>query len=143
MSPGPSLDTGLLIGTQNKFIVFESFSVVNPLIEVKDSPGFFGKLRVSGENPGTMLPRFDSILIQPSPHRTIADRSHNTGLASVSGNVCGTPARKRDLMRCRQLTCDSFNLNDEIWGEKTGGDPAEDVPQGLEDAAQRNVFATC
>jgi hypothetical protein len=143
MPPSPSLDTGLLIGTQNKFIVFELFPVPNPLIEVKDSPGFFGKLRISGENPGTMLPRFNSILIQPSPHRTIADRSHKTGLASVSCNSYSAPTGKGHLMRCRQLTCDSFNLNDEIWGEKTGGDPAEDVPQGLEDAAERNVFATC
>src|SRR5512136_177520 len=55
----PSLDTRLVIGTQDKFVFSQLLAVPNPLVEVQDSSCFLGKLRVSGENPGTMLPRLD------------------------------------------------------------------------------------
>jgi hypothetical protein len=143
MPPGTSLNTGFLIGTQDKFIVLEVLPVPNPLIEVKDSPSFGGKLRISGKNPGTMLPRLDGVLMQPAPHGTIANCGDKTGLTSVSGDIDSAPTRKRHLIHGRQLASDSFNLDDEVWGEKTGDDPVEDVPRGLQGVPQRNVFATC
>jgi hypothetical protein len=74
-------------------IFFESSSVPSHLIEVKDSSGFAGKLRIFMQNPRTMLPGPDGILMKPL-HRTIADRSHKTRLANISCNSCMAPSEK-------------------------------------------------
>ncbi len=83
MSPSAILNTGLLIGTQNKLILFEWFPVPNPVIEVENTSGFRGKTRISGENPTAMLPWFDGILIEPAPHCAAADGSYQTRLPDV------------------------------------------------------------
>ena len=41
-----------------------------------------------------------------------------------------------------QLTGKSFNLNDQVWGEKTGDDQVEDALRVPGDGLQRSVFAT-
>ncbi len=143
VSPSPSLDTCLVIGTQNKFIFSQLLALPNPLVEVQDSSCFLGKLRVSGENPGTMLPRLDGILMQPSPYCTTAEGSHQARLAGISGNLRSTPTRKGHLMDGWQLTGDCLHLNDDVWGEKIGGGPVEGVLPGLPGVVQRNVCATC
>src|SRR5512136_1201577 len=141
--PSPSLDTGLVIGTQNKFIFSQLLSVPNLLVEVQDSSCFLGKLRVSGKHPGTVLPGFDGIFVKPAPYRATAEGRHQTRLAGVPGNLWGTPTRKGCRMDGWQLTSDCLHLNDDVWGEKTGDGPVAGVPPGLRDVVKRNVYATC
>lgn len=143
MSPSPSLDTGLLIGTQSKLILFERFFVPNPVIEIENFSGFSGKIWISGENPTPMLPRLDGVLMQPAPHCATANRSNETRLPDMIHNIFNAPARKGDPIFNGQFTGDRFNLDDEIWGEKPGGGPVENVLRGPRDVAQRTVFATC
>lgn len=143
MTSGPSLDTGLFICTQYKFVIFKLRVVPNLLVEVKDLTRFDGELRIPRENPGTMLPGPDGIFIEPSPYGATADCCYKTGLTCVSGNIRRAPAGQGNLMNGRKFTGNRFNLNDEIWGGRTGGDPVEDAPPILRGAAQRNVFATC
>jgi len=142
--PSPSLNTGLLIGTEHKLIVFEWCAVPNPVIEIENSSGFGGKSRVPGENPAAMLPWFGGILIEPALHGAPADGSCQTRLSGVLGNIFSAPATKGNVISSRQLTGDCFNLNNDLWGEKTGGGgPVENVLLGHRGAAQRSIFATC
>jgi hypothetical protein len=46
MTSGPSLDTGLFICTQNKFVILKLRAVPNLLVEVKDLIRFDGELRI-------------------------------------------------------------------------------------------------
>jgi hypothetical protein len=63
MTSSPSLDTGLFICAQNKFVLFKLTSVPNLLVEVKDLPSFKGELRIPRKNPGPILPGPDGIFI--------------------------------------------------------------------------------
>lgn len=94
MSSSPSSDTGLLIRTQNKLILFGWFFIPNPVIEIENISGFSSKIRISTENPAPMLPRLDDVLVQPAPHCAIADRSNETRLPDMIHNIFSTPARK-------------------------------------------------
>jgi hypothetical protein len=115
VSPSPSLDTGLLIGTQNKLILFERFFVPNPMIQIENFSGFSSKIWISGENPTPMLPRLDGVLMQPAPHCITADRSNETRLPNMTHNIFNAPARKGYSIFSWQFTGDRFNLDDEIW----------------------------
>src|ERR1700736_2696708 len=42
----------------------------------------------------------------------------------------------------RQFTSQSFNLNDELWGEKSGDDPGEHALPTLQGDPQRSACAT-
>lgn len=137
------LDAGLLIGRQHELVVPQGASIPDPSIKVKDAPGFFGELGIAGEDPRSMLPRSNRILMEPAPYGAIADGRHKATLPSLSGHIGRTPAGKRHLMGRRQLAGQGLNLNDQIRGEKPGGDRAGDALQGLEDVLQRSVFATC
>jgi hypothetical protein len=143
MTSIPSLDTGLFICGQNKFVIFEWTSIPNLLVKIEDLSSFQSELGIPGKDPGSMLPGPDGIFIEPSPYGATADGCDKAGLTDISGNLTCAPARQRNLMNGRKFTGDRFNLNDEIWGGKTGGDPVEDAPPILRYAAQRNVFATC
>jgi len=94
MSPSTSLHTGLLIGTQNKLILFHWLTVQNPVIEVENTSGFSPKTGISGENPAAVGPWFDGILIEPAPHGATADGSYQTRLPAVIENIFTAPARK-------------------------------------------------
>ena len=143
MTSLPSLDTRLFIRAQNKFVIFKLMSVPNLLVKIEDLSSLESELGIPRKDPGSMLPRPDGIFIEPSPYGATADCCYKTGLTCVSGNIGCTPARQRNLMNGRKFTGDRFNLHDEIWGGKTGGDPVEDAPPILRGVAQRNVFATC
>ena len=140
MSPSPSLNTGLLIGTQNKLILFEWLTVPNPVIEVENSSGFSAKARISGENPAAMLPWFDGILMQPAPHCATADGSYQTRLPDVIDNIFSAPARKGNFIFSRQLTGDRFNLNDELWGGKVRGRPGRERSSRPSRRCSKNRF---
>ena len=50
------LDAGLPIGRQDELVVLEVAAIPDSLIEVQDSSGFAGKLRVTRKNLGMITP---------------------------------------------------------------------------------------
>lgn len=138
-----SLDTGLFICGQNKLVVFQRMSIANLLIKIEDLSSFESELGIPGKDPGSMLPGPDGVFIEPSPYRATTDGGDKAGLTGISSNLICAPARQGNLMNGRKFTGNRFNLDDQVWGEKTEGDPVEDAPPILRGAAQRNVFATC
>lgn len=123
MPPSPSLNAGLLIGTQHKFVLFESPAVPNPVIEIENPASFCGKTGISWENPAAMLPWFDGVLMQPAPYGATADGSYQARLPDIIDNIFSAPARKGNFIFSWQLTGDRFNLNDELWGGKPEDGP--------------------
>jgi hypothetical protein len=128
---------------KDKFVVFEGMTVPYSFIEVKNSSCLTGKLRITRKNPRAISPRSNGILMEPTPDCAVTNRGHKTGLPNLSAQIGNTPACQRELMCYWQLTGKSFNLNDQVWGEKTWGDQVEDALRVPGDGLQRSVFATC
>jgi hypothetical protein len=95
MDTRASLDTCLLVGRDNELIITEMFAMPDSLIEVKDASGFSGKVRIAGEDPGTVLPGTNSVFIEPAPYRSIADRSYDPTTTRFPRYLRDTPARQR------------------------------------------------
>jgi hypothetical protein len=104
MLSSPSLNAGLLVGAQHKFVFFESSAVPNPVIEVENPASFCGKIGISWEDPAAMLPRFNGVLMQPAPHGAAAEGSYQARLPDIIDNIFSAPARKGNLICSWQLT---------------------------------------
>ena len=143
MASTAGLETGFLIGRQHEFVVFEGLTFPHSFIEVQDASRFLGEVGITREDPRTVSPRADGILVEPSPHGAVADCGHEAALTSVSSQIGNAPARQGNLTGAGQLTCQSLDLYDEFWGENPGGGPALDALQGLRRFVQRTAFATC
>jgi len=128
MDASPSLDAGLFVGREHKFIPAQRLILPEPLIKVQETTGFGGKVRIARKNPAAVLPRPDGVLVQPAPDGRIADAGHQSGLNGLAGDLGHTPARQWDLMLAGQLTGQGFNLHHHFWGEKTGAGPVGEVP---------------
>jgi len=143
MTTAACLNAGFLVGRQNKLIIPKDMPIPYPFIEIKDSPGFLSKLRITGENPGAIPPRTNGILMKPSPDGAVTDRGCKSRSSNLSAQIGNTPSRKRYLMNRGQFTGQRFNLNDDLRGEKSRDVPDGVVPQAQGGVLQRNVFATC
>lgn len=140
---GSGLDAGLFIGGQNKFIVLEQLLFPNPFVQIEDTTGFCGELRIARKDPAAVLPGTNGILVQPAPHGAVADGGHQARPTHFPCHIGGTPSRKGQSVFFGQLTDQGLNLNDDLRGGKPGGDPGEGVLPVLANAARRNVYATC
>ena len=52
------------------------------------------ELGIAGEDPTAMLPRTDGIVVEPAPHRLVADRCDDTGALRFAHDVGGAQARR-------------------------------------------------
>lgn len=143
MTTAARLDAGFLIGRQNKLIIPKDMPIPYPFIEIQDSPGFLGKLRITGKYPGTIPPGTNGILMKPSPYGAVTDGGCESRSSNFPAQIGNTPSRKWYLMDRGQFTGQRLNLYDDLRGEKSGGVPDEVVPQAQGGVLQRNVFATC
>ena len=140
----PSLmDTGFLICRQNNFIVLERTSLPHSFIEIQDAPRFHGKIRIAGKDPGAIPLGPNSILMKPAPDGAVAAGADESRLPDLPAQIGNVPSGKRHFIYRRQFTRQSFNLDDQLWGEKPEGVPTEDVPQARRNGLQKTVFATC
>ncbi len=139
----PGLDTGLLISRQNEFVLLETPSFPDPFIEIENSTGFCGEVWIARKDPAAVLPRTDGIFIQPTPDGAVTDGGHQAGSTRFPCHIRDTPSGKREMVRLGQLTGQSLYLNDDLWGEKPGGDPGEGVPRAPAGVPGRIAFATC
>jgi hypothetical protein len=136
-------DADFLIGRQNKLIIPKGMPTPHPFIKIEDFPGFFGKLWITGENPGTTLSRANGILMKPSADGAVAGQGCESRSSNLSAQIGNTPSRKRHLMDRGQLTGQRLDLNDDFRGEKLKDAPGGIVHQVQGSVLQRNVFATC
>jgi hypothetical protein len=56
----------------------QRFAAPKALVEIQNAARFKGKVRVAREDPSSMLPRTDGVLVQPSPNGAAADLSDQT-----------------------------------------------------------------
>jgi hypothetical protein len=105
--PSHNLNTGFLICNDNKLILSKRFIFPIPVIEIENSPGFGGKIRVSRENPVAMLPGFDDILMQ-LPHDCAATTgSCQNKLLYVTGNIFRNEV-KFPFSSCDRGSCKTY-----------------------------------
>jgi hypothetical protein len=143
MASTAGLDTGLLIGRQHELVVFERLTVPHSFVKIQHAPRFLGEVGITREDPRTISPRANGILVEPSPHGAVADFGHKAAFASLPSQIGNAPAGQGYLTGGGQLTCQGLDLDDQLWGENPRGDPAVDALQGQRDFVQRTAFATC
>ena len=119
------LDGGFLIGAHDELIPAEGLTLPNALVEIEQTAGLGEKVRIAGKQPATMLPGPDGVLMEPAPDGGPADGGHQAGLTELLGQIVVAPAREGKALTGRQLAGQGFNLNDDLWGEKLGGDPSD------------------
>jgi hypothetical protein len=110
-------------------------------IQVQHTTGFGSEIRITRKDPASVIPGANGILMQPAPQSTAADGCHQAALLDLLHQVGGAPAGERHAVRRRQLTGQGVNLNDEFWGEKSGGDPDGYALPSLRGGQQKNVCA--
>ena len=125
------LDAGLFIGGDHEFVILQRPALPPSGVEIQYAPGLDGKVRVSGKYPTSVGPRPNRVFIQPAPQRAAAEGGNQTALLDLLNQIRGAPAGQRPTILGRKFTRQRFNLNDEIWGEKSGGDPDERVVLAL------------
>jgi hypothetical protein len=141
MPTAACLDAGFFVGGEDEFTVFQGMPQPHSLIQVEDTPRFFGEMGVSRENPAAMLPRADGVLMEPAPDGGPADAGDQPGLAHLGGQIGAAPSRDGQSEGGGQLTGQGFNLDHYLWGEKTGGDPAESSPPDPSGVFRKSAFA--
>lgn len=123
MQRAAGLDTGLLVGGEHEFIRLQVLALPLALVQIQNQPGFGGEIRIRGDDPATMLPGPNRVLVEPAPERGCAEPLDQTCLADVSGEFLHAPARQRDVVGGRQFAGKSFNLHDQFWEGKDRGRP--------------------
>ena len=78
------LDAGLLVRRDYKLIVFERLSLPLALVKIQNPARLGGEIWIAGENPTPMLPRTNSIFMQPTPQRGLAQLSDQATLANMT-----------------------------------------------------------
>lgn len=78
MPAGSCLDAGLPARRDHQLIVLQCLTVPKARVEIQDAARFQGKVRVARENPGSVLPGTEGILVQPSPDGAAADLRDQT-----------------------------------------------------------------
>jgi hypothetical protein len=77
MNARSCLDTGFLVGRQNKLVIFERLALPDALIEVEDTAGLDGEVRIARKDPTAVLPRTNRVFIEPTPDGAVTDRRDN------------------------------------------------------------------
>ena len=116
-----SLDAGLFIGGDYELVILQRPVLPPSGVEIQDTAGLGGEIRIAREYPATVTPRPNGILMQPQ--RAPADRGNQAALLDLLNQITSAPAGQRQTVLCRQFTRQRFDLNDEFWGKKSGGDP--------------------
>jgi hypothetical protein len=92
MDPPPRLDRRLRVGTDDHVAGLEQLALPAPRVQVKHPPGLLQKIGVAGEDPRTVLPRFDRILGEPAADR----RRRRVATPRSTTNRCNSERLKRE-----------------------------------------------
>ena len=71
------LDAGLLVNAEYVIARPQRCTFPPTLVEIDDTAGFAGKLRIAREYPAAMAPRTQCVLAKPAPERGAADPGNN------------------------------------------------------------------
>ncbi|HEX7182324.1 MAG TPA: hypothetical protein VF756_10805, partial [Thermoanaerobaculia bacterium] len=69
------LNAGLLIGTEDTVLWGQGLTFPDAFVQVQNPPCLGLKVRVTRKDPTPMAPRLDSVLGEPAPKCSVADRS--------------------------------------------------------------------
>jgi len=136
------LDAGLFVRTEKELIGPEFTTLPEALKEIQEPASLLFEVRVSGNDPTTVLPRTDGVLVEPAPYSGVAEGGCQDSVPHMRSEFRHTPTRKRHARDRGKLTGDSFNLHDQFWGGP-GGVPGVGGLPGQPSASQRIAFATC
>jgi len=95
MLAATGLNAGLFIGGDHEFIILQRPVLPLTGVEIQHAPGFGGEVRVTGEDPTTVVPRPNGIFMQPTPQGAATDRGHQTALLDLLNQLAGAPAGQR------------------------------------------------
>lgn len=135
------LNARFLVSRDDKVIRPERAPLVATGIEIENAAGLHGKLRVAREDPGAMLPWPDGILVEPTPHRLVADRGDKAAALSLAHDIGRAQPGEGQPARRGQLTGEGLDVDDELWGEKPGGGPGGGAPPGRPRVHRRSACA--
>lgn len=139
----PSLNAGLLVSGDDKFIAFEGFVSPAAIIQIEDSVGLDGEAGIPGEDPTAVIPRANGVFMKPPPNGAPRDSGDQARIADLAGNVRNVPVGERNAMSGGQLASQRLNLNYQFWGEQPGDDPDGSALPDRRVALRRSAFATC
>ena len=72
----PGLNAGFLVGGDHELIILQGLAFPLAGIQIQDAAGFFGKVGIAWEDPATVVPGANGVLMQPAPKRAATDGSH-------------------------------------------------------------------
>ena len=142
MDASAGLDAGLFIGRNDELVFLEGLALPDALVEIQQTSGFGCELRVAGKNPTAVKPGSDGVFMEPAPESAITDFGHQPGLTNLLVQLGQTPARERQAGLAGQFASQGFNLHDQFWGEKPGGDPGGGVLPARVSVGGRSACAT-
>ena len=143
MKAAACLDAGFLISGEDEFVIMKGPTVPDTFIKIQDAACFRGEFWIARKYPGAVLPRADRVRMKPTPDGAVADGGDQTRLANFSPQLADTPSRQWNAMSGGQLTGESLNLNDQLWGGKPGGARGGIAPQAPRGVPRKSAFATC
>ena len=141
MDASAGLDAGLFVGRNDELVLLQGLALPDSLVEIQQASGFERELRVTGKNPTAMKPRSDGVFMEPAPESAVTDFGHQPGVTDLLVQFGQTPARERQAELAGQLASQGFNLHDQFWGEKPGGDPGGEVLPARVSVRGRSVCA--
>jgi len=127
LQPTASLNARFFIGRDNKIIVAQGVAFPKPMVQIKDSRGFWFEIRVTGPNPTPVTPRPNSVLAQPAPDRFSADGRDDSLFFRVPGNLVVSKFGKRKPEVLGQLAGKRLNGNQDFRGGKAPGLPRRGI----------------
>jgi hypothetical protein len=95
MNAASGLNAGFFVGGDDEFIGSQGLATPGAGIQIEDTAGLGGELRVPRKNPTTVIPGPNGILMEPAPDRAAGDGGDQAGLTDLSRNVRRAPMRER------------------------------------------------
>src|SRR5215469_4047225 len=115
------LDTGLLVGADHELISFQALTLPVPGVEIQHAAGLAHELGIAGKDPTAVLPRTDRVVVEPAPHRLVADGGDDARALGFAHDIGGAQARQRSAKSGGQLTRDGLYLHDQFRGGENRG----------------------
>ena len=115
-----TLNSGFLLGRQNKLVILKGMPIPYPFIENQNAPGFLGKLRITRKYPNTITLRTNGILMKPSPYGAVTHSGCQSRSSNLPAQVGNTTWRKWYSVNRWPFKSQDLNLNDNLRGENRG-----------------------
>ena len=116
----------------------QAWNALDQLTRVADPKGVATAYqRNAFGDPAAVLPRSDRIFMQPAPDGAVADARHKSRILGMPRHIGHAQAGQRQTQSVGQLASQRLVLNDDLWGEKPGGDPVGLFPPSPPIAPQK------